>query len=150
MTKAQLQEELKQSMLARNSEKTSTLRMLLSAIGYLEIEKGGAGYTASEEDVQTAIQKQVKQHRDSIEQYETAGRSELADKEKKELLLLQAYLPAQMSEEEIKTLVQKVISETGAASVQDLGKVMGILMPQTKGKADGGLVNKIVREILPS
>ena len=146
MTKAQLQEELKQSMLARNSEKTSTLRMLLSAIGYLETQK--VGYVASEEDVQTVIQKQVKQHRDSIEQYEAAGRSELADKEKKELLLLQAYLPAQMSEEEIKILVQKAISETGASGVLDLGKVMGALMPQTKGKADSGLVSKIVRELL--
>ena len=148
MTKAQLKEELKQSMLARDAEKTSTLRMVVSALGYYEIEKGGAGYEASEEDVQEVLQKQAKQRRDSIEQFEAANRNELADKEKKELELLKSYLPKQMGEEEIKRLVDEAVASTGATSAADMGKVMGALMPKTKGKADGGLVSRLVREKL--
>ena len=150
MQKAQLQEELKQSMFARDELKKSVLRMLLSAITYYEIEKGGAGYNASEEDVMAVTQKQVKQRRDSIEQFQNAGRQELVDRETKELHLLQTYLPEQMSEEEIKKIVNDAISKTNAASMQDIGKVMGIIMPQVKGKADGNIVNKIVRENLAS
>lgn len=148
MNKQKLQEELKQSMLARDELKTSVLRMLLSAINYYEIQKGGAGYEASEEDVLSVIQKEAKQRRDSIEQFKNAGRQELADKEQKELEMLEVYLPEQMSEGEIKKLVKEAISQTGAASMQDIGKVMGALMPKVKGKADGNLVNKIVRESL--
>lgn len=148
MNKQKLQEELRQSMLAKNELKTSVLRMLLSAINYYEIQKGGAGYEASEEDVLSVVQNQAKQRRDSIEQFKNAGRTELADKEQKELEFLQAYLPKQMSEDEIKKLVKEMISQTGAASIQDMGKVMGALMPKTKGKADGNLVSKIVKESL--
>lgn len=157
MFKKDLQEELKQSMLARNELKTSVLRMLLSTINYLEIQKavpagrqGGAGYEATEEDVMTSIQKEAKQRRDSIEEFEKAGRQELADKEQKELELLQKYLPEQLSEDEIKKLVEKAISQTSASSISDMGKLMGALMPKIKGRADGNLVNKIVREKLTS
>ena len=148
MTKQELREELKQSMLARDEFKTSVLRMLISAIGYMEIQKGGAGYEATNEDVLSTIEKQVKQRKDSIEQYEKAGRNDLADKEKLELEMLEKYLPEQMGEEEIKTLVKETIAQTGASNIQDMGKVMGALMPKTKGKADGSLVSKIVREEL--
>jgi hypothetical protein len=148
MLKQQLQEELKQSMLAKTADKTSVLRMLISAIGYYEIQKGGAGYVATEEDVMSVIQKEVKQRKDSIEQYTNANRPELAEKEGQELQMLQAYLPAQMGEEEIKKLVEEAIKQTEATSLQDIGKVMGALMPKTKGKADGGLVSKIVKESL--
>ena len=92
MTKQELREELKQSMLARDEFKTSVLRMLISAIGYMEIQKGGAGYEATEKDVLSTIEKQVKQRKDSIEQYEKAGRNDLADKEKLELEMLEKYL----------------------------------------------------------
>lgn len=148
MTKSDLQNELKQSMLAKNAEKTSVLRMLLSAINYYEIGKGGAGYSASEEDILNVLQKEVKQHRDSIEQFAKANRQDLVDKETKELKILQEYLPQQMSEEEIKKLVTDAIAQTHATSMQDIGKIMGVLMPKVKGKADGNLVNKIVREKL--
>jgi len=148
MNKQKLQEELKQSMLAKSELKTSVLRMLLSAINYYEIQKGGAGYEANEEDVLSVIQSQAKQRRDSIEQFKNAGRQELADKEQKELELLQVYLPEQMGEKEIKKLVKEAISQTGAVSMQDMGKVMGALMPKVKGKADGNLVSKLVRESL--
>lgn len=148
MTKQQLREDLKQSMLAKDTVKTSVLRMLISAIGYHEIQKGGAGYIATEEDVLSVIQKEVKQHRDSIEQFKNANRQELVDKETKELEILTAYMPEQMNEEEIRKLVVDAVKKTGASSMADIGKVMGALMPQVKGKADGGLVSKIVKEQL--
>jgi len=150
MTKTALKEELKQSMLARNELKTSVLRMLLSAINYYEIQKGGAGYEASEEDVLTIIQKEAKQRRDSIEEFKKAGRQELVDKETKELEFLSVYLPAQMNEEEITKLVKEAIAQTGATSMADIGKVMGALMPKVKGKADGNLVSGIVKKELSS
>jgi len=150
MLKKKLQEELKQSMLARNALKTSVLRMLLSALNYYEIQKGGAGYEATDEDVLSVIQKEAKQRRDSIEEFKKANRLELVDKETKELEMLQAYLPQQMSETDITSLVKEAINQTGAKTIADIGKVMGVLMPKVKGKADGGLVSKIVRESLTS
>ncbi len=148
MTKQQLQENLKQAMLARDELKTSVLRMLISAITYYEIQRGGAGYEATDEDVLSVVQKEVKQRKDSIEQFKNAGRQELTDKEIKELEILQKYLPVQMNEEEIKILVKEAISQTGAKSMTDMGKVMAVLMPKVKGKADGSLVSKIVLEQL--
>jgi len=148
MLKQKLREELKQSMLARNELKTSVLRLLLSAINYYEIQKGGAGYEATDEDVLIVIQKEAKQRKDSIEEFKKAQRQELVDKETKELEMLQAYLPQQMSEVEIKSLIKDAINQTGAKTIAEMGKVMGALMPKVKGKADGGLVSKIVREEL--
>lgn len=123
--------------------------MLLSTVNYLEIQKG-AGYEATEDDVMSAIQKETKQRRDSIEQFTKGNRADLADKEKQELALLEQYLPEQIGEEEIRNLVKEAIQQTGATSAKDMGKVMGALMPKTKGKADGTLVSRIVREQLPS
>lgn len=150
MTKQELQETLKQAMLARDEVKKSTLRMLISAIGYYEIQKGGAGYEATDEDVLAVIQKETKQRKDAIAQFNDAQRPELAQKEEKELHILKSYLPAQMSDEEITKLVKEAITQTGATSLQDIGKIMGALMPKVKGKADGNLVNKIVKENLSS
>lgn len=148
MTKQQLKNELKQSMLSKNADKTSTLRMVISALGYYEIEKGGAGYEATEEDIETVLQRQAKQRRDSIEQFKAGGRDELAAKEAKELELLESYLPKQMDEEEVKKLVDEAIAQTGATSASDMGKVMGALMPKVKGNADGSLVSRLVKEKL--
>lgn len=148
MTKAELKEELKKSMLAKDTEKTSVLRMVISALGYYEIEKGGAGYEASEEDVESVLQKQVKQRRDSVEQFQAGNRADLVEKESKEIAMLEVYLPAQMGEDEVRKLVKEAVAQTGATSAADMGKVMGALMPKTKGKADGGLVSKLVREQL--
>jgi hypothetical protein len=150
MLKQKLREELKQSMLAKSELKTSVLRMLLSSLNYYEIQKGGAGYEATDEDVLSTIQKEAKQRRDSIEEFTKAARMELVEKEKKELEILQTYLPEQMSEEKIREIVKQIITETGAKTIAEIGKVMGALMPKIKGKADGGLVNKIVRESLTS
>lgn len=146
--KDKLQEELKQSMLAKNTEKTSVLRLLLSAINYYETNKGGAGYSATDEDVMSVIGSQVKQRKDSIEQYTNAGRTDLADKEKAELKILEVYLPEQMGEEEISKLVDEAVSQTGATTMADIGKVMGALMPKVKGRADGGMVSNLVKSKL--
>ena len=135
-------------MLGRDVVKTSVLRMVLSAVGYFEIQKGGAGYEASDEEILAVIQKEVKQHRDSIEQFRQAGRQELMDKEIKELEILQRYLPAQMSEDEVRVLVEEAVKQVGAVSPADMGKVMGVLMGKVKGKADGSLVSRLVREAL--
>jgi uncharacterized protein len=150
MTKLELQNELKTSMLAKDELKTSVLRLLLSAVNYYEIQKGGAGYEATPEDILQVIQKEVKQRRDSIEQFKAAGRQELVDKETKELEILQTYLPAQMSEDEVRTIVEQTIKEVGASSIQDMGKVMGALTPKLKGKADMGMVSKLVKDSLSS
>ena len=148
MNKQNLQEELKQSMLSKDELRTSVLRLLLSAINYYEIQKGGAGYTATEEDVLSVIQKEAKQRRDSITEFEKAGRQELVEKEKSQLKILEAFLPAQMPEEEVRNIVEQTITETGATTIADMGKVMGTLIPKLKGKADMGLVSNIVREKL--
>lgn len=148
MLKRKFQEELKQSMLAKDAGKTSVLRMLLSAINYFEIKKGGAGYEATDEDVLSVIQKEVKQRKDSIEQFKAGKRQDLADKETKELELLQKYLPEQLSEQALISLITQAIKEVGATSMSDIGKVMGVLMPKIKGKADGGTVSKLVKEKL--
>ncbi len=148
MLKDKLREELKQSMLAKNAEKTSVLRLLLSAINYYETNKSGAGYVATDEDVLSVIGSQVKQRKDSIEQYTNAGRKDLADKEKAELEILSAYMPEQMGEEEVSKLVDEAISQTGATSMADIGKVMGALMPKVKGKADGTMVSNLVKSKL--
>jgi len=146
--KNKLKQELKESMLAKDELRTSVLRLLLSAINYMEIQKGGAGYEATDEDVVSVIQKEVKQRKDSIEQFKNAKREELAEKEEKELEILNKYLPEQMGEEEVTALIKEAIKETGAASITDMGKVMGALMPKIKGKADGNLVSQIVRKEL--
>lgn len=150
MDKAKLQEELKQSMLAKDELRTSVLRLLLSAINYYEIQKGGAGYVSTEEDVMSVISNQAKQRRDSIEEYKKAERPELADKEQKELDILQTFLPEQMGGEEVTKIVEETISQTGASTIQDMGKVMGALNGKLKGKADMGLVSNLVRTKLTS
>lgn len=146
--KDKLKQELKESMLAKNELKTSVLRLLLSAINYMEIQKGGAGYEATDEDVVSVIQKEIKQRKDSIEQFKNAKREELVEKEEKELEILNKYLPEQMGEEEVTVLIKEAIKETGATSITDMGKVMGALMPKIKGKADGNLVSQVVRKQL--
>jgi uncharacterized protein YqeY len=148
--KDQLQEDLKDAMRAHDELRLSTIRMLKSAIQYFEIQKGGAGYEATDEDVIEVAGREVKKRRESIELYEKGGNQEAADKEKQEIEILQKYLPEQMSEEKVRELVKDAVAKSGATSPQDMGKVMGILMPQVKGKADGSLVSSIVKEALTS
>lgn len=150
MLKQQIQEDLKNAMFAKDENKLSTIRMLKSAIQYYEIQKGGAGYEATDEDVIDVIGKEVKKRKESIELYEKGGRTESAEKEREEAKILEGYLPQQLSENEIAQFVDAAISQTGATSIQDMGKVMGALMPKTKGKADSTLVSNLVRQKLAS
>lgn len=148
MLKQKIQDDLKATMLSKSEAKLSAIRMLKSALQYYEIQKGGAGYEATDEDVVEVIGKEIKKRKESIELYEKGGRQELADKEKAEVEVLQSYLPEQMGEDEIRKIVEQTIAETGASSVQDMGRVMGALMPKVKGKADTTLVSNLVREKL--
>lgn len=147
MLKNKLQDDMKAAMLAKDEDRLSTLRMLKSALQYAEIAKG-AGYEATDEDVIEVVVKEVKKRREAIDLYEKGGRPELAEKEKKEIEVLSEYLPEQMSEEEVGKLVNEAISSSGAKTIQEMGKVMGILMPKLKGRADAGMVSNLVRQKL--
>jgi uncharacterized protein YqeY len=145
----QILDDLKASMLAKEQDKTMVLRALKSAIMKKEISiRQGGTATLSEEEVVSVITKEAKQRKDSIEQFENASRFDLSEKEKYELSVIETYLPKLMSEDEITKIVNEVIESVGATGPSDMGKVMGKLMPKVKGKADGGLVNKIVKSKL--
>ncbi len=148
MDKAKLQQDLISAMKSGDEVKKSTIRMLMSSISYYQIEKGGAGYEATPEDILAVIEKEAKKRRDSISEYEKAGRQELVDKEAEELKILQEYLPEKMPEEEVRKIVDETITETGATSMQDMGKLMGALNGKLKGKADMGMVSNIVKQKL--
>lgn len=148
MLKQKIIDDMHAAMIAQDAPKLSTIRMLKSAIQYFEIQKGGAGYEASDEDVIDVIGKEIKKRREAIELYKKGNRQELADKEKAELETLQQYLPEQLSDGEVKKLVEDAITKSGATTISDMGKVMGILMPQVKGKADSQMVSNLVREKL--
>ncbi len=144
--KEQLQQDLITAMKGKDEVATSAIRLLKAAI--IKFETAGEKKVATDDDIIQLAGKEMKQRKDSIEQFEKGGRQELAEKEKLEMAVLEKYLPAQLSEEEVRTIVAEVIAATGASGKSDLGKVMGALMPRTKGKADGGMVNRIVQELL--
>ena len=146
----QIQDDLKEALKTKDEIKISTLRMLIAAIKNFEISKGKAGYKASDEEIVSVIQKEVKQRKESVEQYKAGNRQDLVDKESKELEILAKYLPAQMSEENVEKIVREKIQEVGAVSSADVGKVMGVLSQELKGKADLGLVSAIVKRSLES
>ncbi|PLV56808.1 GatB/YqeY domain-containing protein [Thermotoga sp. SG1] len=145
--KEKLMADLKEAMKSKDMTKVNTLRMILTTLKNLEVEKMKE---ASDEEVMEALMKEAKKRREAIEEYEKHGRVDLAEKEKKELEIIESYLPKQLSEEEVREIVMDAIKEVGATSPKDLGKVMKLVMPKVKGRADGKLVNKMVREILES
>lgn len=144
----QLVNDMKEAMKSGDSLKVSTIRMLKAAIKNKEIEKGGTSYKLSDKETLEVIVTAIKQRKDSIEQFTKGQRLDLAEKEKKELEILQAYMPPQMSDEDVKAEVKKAIAETSASSQKDMGKVMKVLMPRIAGRADGAVVNRIVRELI--
>ncbi len=144
--KERLMEDMKDAMKKGEQIKLSAIRMVRAGIKNKEIE---LGKELSDEDVIAVINSAIKQRKDSYAQFLNAKRTDLADKEKKEIEILSVYLPEQLGEEDIKKIVREVISETGASAAKDMGKVMKALMPKLKGKADGSLINKIVKEMLP-
>ena len=144
--KQNIRQELKEALLERDSLKTGTLRMLLAALVNKEKEKNQGPLT--EEQIQGVILSEVKKRKEAVEAFTKGGRPEMAEKESKELEILQKYLPEQLPEEEVRKLVEEAILQTGAAKAQDMGKVMAALMPKIKGKADGAFVSALVKELL--
>ena len=144
--KEKINADLLSAMKAKEEVKLGALRMLKASIMKFEVS-GDKKVEATDENVLQIIGKEVKQRKDSIEAYKKGAREDLAAKEEAEMKILQTYLPAQMSEEELKTLISRTISQTGAI-VKDFGKVMGTVMAQAKGKADGQTVTRLVKEML--
>ena len=143
--KARINDDMKAAMRARESERLGTIRLLMAAIKQREVddrvELDDAGITA-------VVDKMLKQRKDSISQFEQAGRTDLADREKAEVEVLTAYMPAQLSEAEVAAEVQKAVTESGAAGPQDMGKVMGLVKARLAGRADMTAVSALVKAAL--
>jgi hypothetical protein len=165
MLKEKIQEEIKNAMRGGNEFVTTTLRMVLASITSKEKEKrfniSKEKPTLDEdglvkesrlmdEEILDVISTEIKKRRDAIALYEKGGRQELSDKEKMEIEMLQKYLPEQLSEEDIKKIVIETIAEVGAREIKEMGKVMAKITPKVKGKAEGGTVSRIVKELLAS
>lgn len=142
----QIRADLTRAMKDRDALRTSTLRLVQSSFKNEQIAQG---HELSDEEAMAVIRKAVKQRQDSIEQYRRGNRDDLAEKEQAEMEILQAYLPKQISEVEIRGMAQEVIALVGAESKKDMGKVMREVMTKLKGQADGRKVQEIVSELLP-
>jgi uncharacterized protein YqeY len=140
-----LNEDMKQAMKSQDKFKLSVIRMVRSAIKNVEIDQKR---TLDDNEVLDVLSREIKQRKDSLQEFEKAGRDDLAAAVKAEIAVLSDYLPQQLTEEEVKAIVQQTIQETGASSKADMGKVMGALMPKVKGRADGKLVNQLVQQLL--
>ena len=143
--KTQLTEDMKTAMRAKNQVSLSTIRLINAAIKQFEVDER---IEADDAKVISILTKMVKQRKDSAKIYTEAGRQDLADKENAEIEILNRYLPQMMSAEEIKTIVEAAIAETGASGMADMGKVMGVLKTRLAGKADMGEVNKVLKAAL--
>ena len=145
---ARIVEDIKTAMRAKDTIALETVRALKSAIKYAAIEKHGADADLDDADAIGVVRKEIKKRQDSVQQFEAAGRQELADKEKAEIAVLEKYLPAAMSNDELVKLVEAVIAETGATSKKDMGKVMKLLQERTEGRADGKTLSSEVSKRL--
>ena len=140
-----IQEEVKTALKSGEKFRASTLRLIVSA---LKLEEKNKAKALSDNEALEILTKMIKQRKDSISQFETANRMELAQKEKDEIEIIQNYLPEQLSEEELSVLINEVIKEINAESIKDMGKVMGILKPKITGKADAGIASGLVKKLL--
>lgn len=140
-----LNEDMKTAMKSKDKESLQVIRMLKSA---LQKEKIDLGRDLTDEEELTILSHEMKQRRDSLAEFEKADRQDLVEKTQAEIKIVEKYLPAQLTEEEIRQLVQAAIDQTGASSPKEFGKVMGVVMPKVKGKADGNQVNAVVKELL--
>ena len=141
-----LRSDLKDAMRARDQLRRDTIRMLEAAVKNAEIDKRGS--ELADADIQAILQRQVKQRRESIVQFEQGGRQDLAEKEQAEIDVIEAYLPQQLSRDDIAERARAVIAQVGASGPGDRGKVMGPLMKELRGQADGAAVNSVVSELL--
>lgn len=144
--KETIQADFIAAMKARDEVKKGTLSMLKAAIMKWEVD--GEKKEAGDDQVLQIIGKEVKQRKDSAEAFKTGGKMDMAEKEEAEMKVLMAYMPEQMGEEEVRKIVTETLGGAGVTSKAEMGKAMGLLMPKLKGKADGGMINKIVGEIL--
>jgi uncharacterized protein YqeY len=143
-------EAMKEAMKAGDKRRLSTARMILAALKDKDIEARGAGKgQASEEEILGLLQKMIKQRQESIAIYDQAGRKELADQEREEVAVIQSFLPRQMDEGEARAAIEAAIAETGAASMKDMGKVIGALRGKYAGRMDFGKASALVKELLP-
>ncbi|MNJ36854.1 Yqey-like protein [compost metagenome] len=140
-----LNEDMKQAMKSQDKFKLSTIRMVRATIKNLEID---LKRPLNDNEVLDILSREIKQRKDALQEFEKAGRDDLAANVKAEAEILAVYLPEQLTEEEIKVIVQQTIQETGASSKAEIGKVMSALMPKVKGRADGKLVNQAVQQLL--
>lgn len=140
-----MQDALKQAMLQKDAKRRDVLRMTINAFKQVEVDERRE---LSAEDAVLILQREIKKRNDSIDEARKAGRQDIAESEESELKLIEVFMPQQLSREEIVALVQDAVAKTGASSAKDMGKVMGVLMPQVKGRADGKLVNEVVRDAL--
>lgn len=140
-----INEDVKTAMKARDKEKLSVLRMLKSELQNEQIKKGTE---LNEEEELSVLSREMKQRRDSLTEFKNADRQDLVEKLENEIVIVESYLPKQLTEEELQSIVQEVIASVNATSTSDFGKVMGAIMPKVKGKADGNAVNRIVKEQL--
>ena len=143
--KDRLMDDLKSAMRDKDAVKKDAVQMVRA--GILQVEKDNK-VTLDDDGVLEVVAREVKRRRDVLPDYEKSGRADLIDNLKREIDVLMAYLPEQLSEAEIEKIVADAVAETGAASVKDMGRVMAVIMPKTKGKADGKVVNVIVRKHL--
>ena len=143
--KEQLQAALKEAMINKDNMRRDVIRGLLSAVKQVEID---SQKTLDANGTLDVLQKEAKKRRESIDEATKVGRTEIADQEKLELAIIETFLPTQLSRDEVKTIVQETIAQTGVTSPKEIGKLMGALMPKVKGLADGKLVNEVVRELL--
>lgn len=143
--KNRIHEDMKTAMRSHQKERLATIRLIMAAIKQREVDER---ITLNDEQVLATLNKMIKQRRDSIAQYEIGNRKDLADKEAEEIKVIQAYLPAQLSDAEINQAIDSVINETGASSAKDMGKVMGKLKSLLQGKADMAIVSNRVKERL--
>ncbi|MFM9834884.1 MAG: GatB/YqeY domain-containing protein [Methylophilaceae bacterium] len=143
--KAQITEDMKNAMRAKETARLGTIRLLLAAMKQREVDER---IELTDADIISVIEKMLKQRRDSIAAYESAKRADLADVEKAEVAVLQTYLPQQLSEDEIKVILDKVVADTGAVGMQDMGKVMAAIKPLVAGKADMGKISGLIKSRL--
>ncbi len=143
--KIRILDDIKQAMKDKNKDKLSTLRMLTAAIKQKEVDER---VELTDEDVIVLIGKLVKQRREAAKQYVAGARQDLADKENAEVEIFQEYLPQQLSEQELATIIETAVTETGAVSIKDMGTVMGVVKNKVQGRADMGEVGKRIKDIL--
>ncbi|TVZ88298.1 hypothetical protein FB379_10264 [Aeribacillus composti] len=141
-----LNQDMKQAMKNKEKDRLSVIRMVKASLQNEAIKLGKSELT--EEEELTVLSRELKQRKDSLQEFENAGRSDLVEKVKAEIAVITEYMPEQLSEEELIQIIKTTISEVNATSKSDMGKVMGAVMPKVKGKADGSLVNKLVQDLL--